>query len=425
MGDLPLFERMPEASGRVKPADSVTEKKPAPKKPGKQAQEREKGKTAPGGGQEVPGELFSQKKRTFDFSRVVGQEKVKSLLISALRNRRVGKAYLFYGPEGSGKDAMALEFAKALNCRSEEARPCQVCPPCRQIGSLNYPDLRFVFAAPKNFKEADHIKHVQQCAANPYRDTAVSATATISIDRIRELKHVASLKRHQRGYQVFLISQADRMTPEAANSLLKLLEEPPQGLVLILTTSRLERLLPTIISRCQVIQFAPLHPDEVRRALQRLQVPEGQAEIAARLAMGSFRKAREILGKDFDALREQAFELLRTARKEDEIRQLELIETVVAGKDRGKVKELFQLVLLWLRDAQIYLAADQAADIEKYCYNADQMEKIRSLVDMLNGVNLEKTILETENSIDLINKNVYINLVLINYLNFLAQRTAQ
>jgi len=422
MGDLPLFDKpasAPEPKKRMRPA----QKKQTPvERTESQPPAEEAPKAAPAAA--VPSrEVESPEGVRYDFSRVVGQEKVKNLLVSALRSGRVGKAYLFYGPEGSGKDAMALEFTKALNCQSDTVRPCQACSSCRQIGTLHYPNLRFVFAAPKNFKEADHIKHVERFATNPYSDSAVSTTATISIDKIRELKHAASLKRHQPGHQVFFISQADRMTPEAANSLLKLLEEPPVGLVLILTTSRLERLLPTIISRCQVIQFSPLKQEEIRTALVPRDVPEPLAEIASRLAMGSFRKAREILGEDFETLRTEAFEFIRVARQEDEFRQLEFVEQLVAGKDRGKVKELFQLILLWLRDAQVYLAADQVPEMEKYFYNADRVEKIAELVSMINGINLEKTILETENSIDLVNKNVYINLVLINFLNFLSGRS--
>ena len=423
MGDLPLFEMPPAKSGKPKKPQ-----KPSRKASGKKAKmpplEQNREESAPLLAPKPPLQAREKPRGEvrYDFSRVVGQEKVKSLLIRTLRSGRVGKAYLFFGPEGSGKVAMALELAKALNCRSEEVRPCQKCSACRQIGKLSYPDFQFVFPAPKNFKEADHIRHVEQFTEDPYRDTAVSSTAVISIDRIRELKHVASLKRHQGGYEIFLITQADRMTPEAANSLLKLLEEPPQRLILILTTSRLERLLPTIISRCQVIQFTPLKAEEIRHALLPLGVSESQADIASRLAMGNFRKAREILDEDFELLRQQAFELLRIARQENEVRRLELVDELVAGRDRGKIKELFQLVLLWLRDAQVYLSAERAPESREYLYNADRLEKIEELVHMLNGINLEKTILETENSIDLVGKNVYINLVLINYLNFLAEK---
>ncbi len=359
-----------------------------------------------------------------DFSRVLGQEKVKKLLSQAILRGRVSKAYLFYGPEGSGKDAMAIELAKALNCQSPTVRPCQTCAACRQIASLNYPDLHFIFAAPKSIKEEDYVKHLARLMENPYQDSAYSSTATISIERIRELKRAAALKRHQRGYQVTIISQADRMTPEAANSLLKLLEEPPPRSVLILTTSRLERLFPTIISRCQVVQFAPLQPEEIREALPQFGASESQAEVVSRLAMGNFRKAREILHEDFETLRKEALELLRVSRSADELTQLSFVEELGGRKDRGKTKELLLLALLWLRDAQLFASAQDRESVREFLYNADKIEEIRDLVQLFQGINLEKTIAETENSIDLIEKNVYINLVLIHFVNALAQRVA-
>ncbi len=367
-------------------------------------------------------ESVAKEAPAIEFSHVIGQEKAKALLSAALRRRRVHKAYLFYGPEGTGKDALAIEFAKALNCSSPVKRPCQTCPSCRQIGSLLHPDFRFVFAAPKSIKEEEVIKHIQKKAENPYLSSTYSGTATISIERIRELKKDASLKRHHGRYQVFVISEAERMSTEAANSLLKLLEEPPEKMVIILTTARFDRLLPTIISRCQMIKFAPLHRNEIKERLMAAGMDAGEADVIARLSMGNYRKALEIKGEELHELREEALQLLKIARSGNEIKQMDYIAEQASAKDRGQIKELLHLSLLWLRDLQLLPSLTHDPGIADTLYNVDRLDELKELAQLFEGINLEKTITETENYIDLVGKNVYISLVLINFINVLAQK---
>ncbi|HDL19024.1 MAG TPA: DNA polymerase III subunit delta' [Bacteroidetes bacterium] len=358
-------------------------------------------------------------KKKILFNRVIGQSKAKFLLEKAILNERIPTAYLFYGQEGSGKNAMAIEFSKALNCTSGSQIPCQTCDNCRAIGRLVHPDLKFVFAAPAKIKTEDVVKHIQKLAANPYLPSAYSETAGILIDQVRELKRTAGLKLYKGKYRAFIISGADRMTTEAANSLLKILEEPPPKLLLILITSRLDKLLPTIISRCQLIKFSPLKETDIVSALEKEGIEPGKAKIVSRLSMGNFRKASALLEEDYNAMREQAWLLLIGSQNGDDFQKLALIEKIAAGKSRGQIKELFHIALLWLRDLQVLRIRGGDLQEDAGFYNADQIEKLARLNDKLSEVNLDKTIVETENSIDLIERNVYINLILINYVTYL------
>jgi DNA polymerase-3 subunit delta' len=379
-----------------------------------------------------PGTLFDEKAKakshpqeavSYRFDQVLGQKKVKDLLARVLARDRVDKAYLFYGPEGVGKDAMAIELAKALNCTAS-VRPCQTCSSCRQISRLQHPDVVFIFAAPKDLKEKkeeDYIQHLRRKSEQPYLNSAFTSTASILIDQIRELKHVASLTHHQARYLVFILSQADRMTQEAANSLLKLLEEPPARSVFILTSSRLDRLLPTITSRCQLVQFVPLDQEEIRQYLEKQGVAASRSRVISRLAMGSLGKALEIAEEDFETLRDRALEILHMARKASLIEQIAAVSEWTQGRERGYFKELFHMILLWLRDANVFSQANGNGVAESLLYNADSIEKVRDLCTLFDGVNLEKTITEVENCIELIDKNVYINLVFINFFNKLSK----
>jgi DNA polymerase-3 subunit delta' len=360
-----------------------------------------------------------------DFSNVIGQQKVKSILTRVMQRNCLGNAYLFVGPEGSGKNAMAIEFAKLLNCRRAVKRPCQDCDACRQIGALTHPDFRFVFSAPKDLKEPDHIQHIRKLAENPYASSAYSSTTEILIDKIRELKKVSNLRLYNAKVKVFVISEAERMRHEAANSLLKLLEEPPEDLTLILTTSRIDKLLPTVISRCQVIKFSPLSREEIKGKSISEGVDEKQAEILSRLSMGNYRKAQELTQDDFNAVRDQAWQVLMTATVEDRIMQLDSIGELSKGKSRGEIKELFLSVLNWLRDLQIISTNQNDLSPNAMLFNADQIERLKQLAKSYAGVDLNQVVIDAENYIDLIDKNVYINLIFINYLNDLRSLSKQ
>lgn len=156
-------------------------------------------------------------------------------LIESISKGRASHAYILAGP-GSGME-IALEMAKAANCRSGASRPCGRCSTCRRIETGNHPDVMVI--SPSG--------------------------ATIKIGAMRELRADAEVKPFERGKKVYIIDEAHRMTAEAANSILKLLEEPPHFCMFILITTALQRLLPTLVSRCQVVEFnlpaAPLEEE--------------------------------------------------------------------------------------------------------------------------------------------------------------------
>ena len=195
------------------------------------------------------------------FSDVREQEVAKKLVRNMVGSGRLAHAYVFVGPPDTGKVAMAVNTAKALNCEAGAGDPCDACRQCRFIDKGIHPDV-----------------HVLR---------PLKASRTISINSVRELQRGISLKPLMGIYKVAVIVEADRMMQEAANSLLKSLEEPPPGTIFILTCEDTSGLLPTVLSRCQRINFMPLS----QRTIESILVDEkgldpGQARVISRLAEG-------------------------------------------------------------------------------------------------------------------------------------------
>ncbi len=355
------------------------------------------------------------------WERVIGQRRVKDLLKKAIESRQVAHAYLFYGEEGIGKDALAMEFAKALNCRGTGPPPCDRCQSCTKAERLQHPNIKLICALPvgKNEKTGDdpvdvltedQVRTVQEefakKARDPYYLLSVPKANLIKVNSVREIRREASLSRFEEGRKVFLISQADMMNIEASNSLLKTLEEPPAHTVLILTTSHLERLLPTIISRCQVLRCDLLSEEEISEHLARAGgVDRTAALVAARLANGSYSVARELLSEDLAETRKEAIQFVRLALGTSRIALLNEVERV-ASLDRQKAERWLRLLQGWFHEA-IGLREGRGREL----MNVEYSEELKRFLQRFPDADLLRASEEIERSVALVGKNVYLPLV--------------
>lgn len=206
------------------------------------------------------------------WEKILGHQSLLVNLRKTIEEEKVGHAYLFAGPQGVGKHYTATFFAAALNCEQGLGKACGVCSSCRAVLNQSHPDV-FFFQPEGNF---------------------------ITIDQIREIQHLVGLKVLKGRRKVVLIDQVDSLNLPAANSFLRTLEEPPPAVVFVLITSRPEALLSTIFSRCQLILFRPLSPEEISRILQeKFSFPSEKASFITQLSRGILSRAVALAENSF------------------------------------------------------------------------------------------------------------------------------
>lgn len=289
---------------------------------------------------------------------VLGQASVLKLMECSLEMGRLSHAYLLVGPQGIGKMTLALNLAQVVNCEAPEEgnkarkEPCGQCSQCQRIASGKHPDVQVLGLASGEGGEGK---------------------SKISIERIRELQQAASLSAFEGKYRVFIIDGAEHLSLEAANCLLKTLEEPPPNVLLILLTVDDELLLPTLRSRCQRIELRPMPIEKVAETLiSRWEVERGKAQTLAHLSQGCLGRALT-LHTDEEALQrrmEKLDELTGLAEAPLETRFAYAKELAsLFPKSRGAVQDVLSLWLSWWRDLLL-----TKGDVVEYVTNLDFRE---------------------------------------------------
>jgi len=265
---------------------------------------------------------------------IVGQSRAVSLLQRSLEQGAISHAYLLVGPPHVGKMTLALDLARVVNCRGGEP-PCGSCDACQKITSGNHAD-------------------VQVIGLNSVGNSNDKPRTEIGIDQIREIQHSSNLPPFEGRYKVFIIDGAELMSTEAANSLLKTLEEPPAGVIFILLTANESVLPATVVSRCQRLELRPLATSQVGVALgERWNVEPQKAELLARLSHGCLGWA--ILAAEDNSLleqRSQKLDKLLDITNADSEERFDYASQLVAwfSQSRSLVQEILDLWLDWWRD---------------------------------------------------------------------------
>ena len=266
----------------------------------------------------------------FSFSEIVGHEQIKEHMQAAIRDKKPFHAYLFQGEEGVGKEALARTFAAGLQCQSESTdKPCKECVSCRQMESGNQPDVIWV----------------------------TREKASLGVDEIREqLCNTMDIKPFSSPYKIYLVPEAEKMTEAAQNALLKTIEEPPEYGIVILMTSNISALLPTIQSRCLTMEFRPLSTAVVESYVkEHCQVPDYQARASAAFAQGNLGKAmRYAKSEDFIERKDHIISLLRHVEQMDLSEMLAVIKDLGTRKD--ELRDYIDLMVLWYRDVLLFKA---------------------------------------------------------------------
>src|SRR5262249_3252936 len=272
--------------------------------------------------------LFAFCALPFMFSKLIGNEDVKDTLRKLLAGGRLPGSLLFTGEEGIGKKLFALKLAKALNCRNRSGvEACDECSSCKRIANSNFPPFS---DADDNKERMIWSEHADIAMVRPYKEI-------IRVKPMRELEREANFRPFEGAKRVFIVEDAHYMNEQAANALLKTLEEPPETSHLILTTTNPMALLATIRSRCQTIRFAPIPAFEIEQFLiQQDNSPADDAKLLGRTSRGSLGRALAADADDYRDRRESMLAILKSLTLTgDRARLLQASEELAAAKDRS------------------------------------------------------------------------------------------
>lgn len=269
------------------------------------------------------------------FQQILGQTQALNILNKSLENNNLSHAYLFYGPSGVGKKSTAVELAKSLNCsQSGPVDNCGNCVSCRKIDQGLHPDIFIV---------------------SPTKTSPTVRESAIRIEDIRELQKKLNFMPYEGKIKVAIIDEADKMNLQAANTFLKTLEEPPRFTLIILVASNLHQLLPTLVSRCQGVKFAPLTVDAVRTILSRREgMDPAEADLRARRSGGKIDVALDDQVADMGPVRAELLDLLKDLSLER--MDLAFQWTKTWSKQGDKLPAMLEELAMLLRDLAILRA---------------------------------------------------------------------
>lgn len=310
------------------------------------------------------------------FSDIIGQESMKEYFRNAIQQHKVSHAYIINGERSAGKEFIAHIFAMALQCeqREENFEPCQQCHSCKQALNNNQPDIiRIIHEKPN----------------------------TIGVEDIRTQTYSSSRK-------IYIMNEGEKMTPQAQNALLKTLEEPPAYATILILTTNVNVLLPTILSRCVILNMKPVADDLVKKYLiDTFEIPDYKADVCVAFARGNIGKARTLAtSEEFDNIKEEAITLLKY------IDEMEISEVIAAIKKIAEYKldvnDYLDIISIWYRDVLLFKATN---DVNHLIFK-EEIQYIRKVADKSSYEGIETIIEALEKAKSRLNANVNFDLTL-------------
>jgi DNA polymerase III subunit delta' len=307
---------------------------------------------------------------------LIGHEWAVDMLKKHVINGTTRHAYLFSGPPGLGRHTLALRFAQALNCPTPVSAgiPCGECRDCRQIAAMQHADLTIIQAKAEG--------------------------GTLKVDQIREARRTLTLKPYQSKYRVSIFLRFQEANDNAANALLKTLEEAPSYAVLILTADNPEQLLPTIVSRCEVLRLRPLKIEEIQKALEHRGIEKSRAKLIAHISGGRFGYAlRLVENDDLLEIREERLNELLTLLPASRVEKFKYADQLSKDKDAMR-----QTILFWLsywRDVML-----RTAQAESPLVNVDRNVEIEDLASRMDLSSSRRVVSGLEATLEKMDRNV-------------------
>jgi len=318
------------------------------------------------------------------FKDVSGNSRVKKILIKALQKNRVPNSLLFCGPEGVGKRDTALVLAKALNCQQRKDDACEACASCKAVNAGNFPDVMEI-----------------QPEGN-----------VLKIEQMRLLRDIAYFKPMTGKRRVFIVAEAEKMTEEAANSLLKILEEPPLFSYIILMTHNPFLLLQTIKSRCQILNFLPISKEDIEKILKDKGYETGKARVLSLIVRGNLKQALTLEWEEVQERRRQAWQLFLSLLSKENLAQF--LRTFTSSQRsffKEEWGELLEILSSFCRD--LILVKERSR--EQLLMNPDYEEEIRKAEKQVSEKHLIELLAKIDYSMYGLQKNFNLSLLVSSF----------
>jgi len=359
---------------------------------------------------------------------IVGQENIKKYFQGIIEENRFANAYLFFGNEGVGKFAVALEVIKTASCLSPRKESgfiesCGECRNCKSILNLTFPNVEYVFSLPSGkATESEEVgtiaslpnkvieeinEKLKEKILNPYKKFSIEGASQIRISQIRELRKAIALSNPYAGRKFIVIFNADEMRDVAQNAYLKTLEEPRIDITFFLLTTRRESLLPTIQSRCQPVFFPPLMDNDILDVLsQKYNKKADELQVIVKLANGSMTRAFELAESNLIEIGNALVDLLRIALQKNlnGKKLVEAINSLTQNVDKKTSQAYLQLLQNWFRDAFV-ISKNGSID---FVQNVDDIEALSRFAKKFGNKELKQVFEAIENCHYMINSNVQI-----------------
>ena len=316
------------------------------------------------------------------FRDIIGQKQLVEHLQNAISSRKISHAYIINGERSSGKEFIANVFAQALQCEAEGVEPCGECHSCKQAVSGNHPDIIRVTHEKPN---------------------------TIGVEDIRnKINNDIGIKPYSSPYKIYIMNEGEKMTVQAQNALLKTIEEPPAYAIILILTTNLDALLPTVLSRCVVLNMKPVADDLVKKYLmENLKIPEYKADVCVAFARGNVGKAKALAAsEEFDNIKNEAVTLLKY------IREMEIGDIVLAirkiSEYKMEINDYLDILAVWYRDVLLFKATKDATHL----IFKDEIQYIRKIADQSTYEGIEIIIDALEKAKSRLQANVNFDLTM-------------
>ena len=323
------------------------------------------------------------------FDGVVGHEEIISHLQNAIRLGKVSHAYIFGGEHGSGKKLLASLFAMTLQCQEHVIEPCMKCASCKKALNKNHPDIINITHEKPN---------------------------SIGIDEIRDqLINDVGIKPYESPYKIYIVNDADKLTLQAQNALLKTIEEPPAYAVVMLLADNPDALLPTITSRCVILSLKPVGDRLVKDYLMdRMHIPDYQAEVQASFAQGNVGKAKQMANSaEFTELTENALRILKHSR---EMEVYELVDAIkIMSAEKQNIYDYLDLFTMWFRDVLLFKATKEVDNLVfkeeiNYIKERASVSSYEGLEQIIDAIHMADSRLRANVNFDLVMELLFLTI---------------